>query len=347
VLHAHLCVLHAHVCVYVCLCIFVCVCVCMYVCMCVCVWLCVCVYVCMCVYMCVYVCMYVCVCVSCFLFVFFWTDLLRRYPHRQPDVLPWLGRCLRVADDPEAKAAILWMFGEYGQGLDEAPYVIEPLIDGFGDESAVVRMQLLTSAMKLFFKRPGEMQAMLGRLLRDAVADASHADVHDRALMYYRLLAHSVADAQAVVGGSRDVVVRFTEDVPSEVKDRLFEEFNTLSVMYGQPSETFMVSKPVVVRDRGGGGDGDEEIGEEGVAQGDLLEGDDENAASGGGGGGRGVVQGNWLEGVLLAGGGKNKLVLVSTPTLDPPAFQQLWGKLPVWYVDCRCPRHRHGVSCV
>ena len=32
------------------------------------------------------------------------------------------------------------------------------------------------------------MQAMLGRLLKFAIADVSNVDVHDRALFYYRIL---------------------------------------------------------------------------------------------------------------------------------------------------------------
>ena len=42
--------------------------------------------------------------------------------------------------------------------------------------------------MKLFFKRPPEMQQMLGRLLDAVISDELHQDVHDRALLYYRLL---------------------------------------------------------------------------------------------------------------------------------------------------------------
>lgn len=49
-------------------------------------------------------------------------------------------------------------------------------------------MQLLTSTVKLFFKRPPEVQKMLGRLLDSVISNEMHQDVHDRALLYYRLL---------------------------------------------------------------------------------------------------------------------------------------------------------------
>ena len=44
----------------------------------------------------------------------------------------------------------------------EAPYMLEPLVDAWEEEpSSDIKMQLLTAAVKLFFKRPPEMQVCL------------------------------------------------------------------------------------------------------------------------------------------------------------------------------------------
>ena len=44
--------------------------------------------------------------------------------------------------------------------------MIERIIKRYEDEpSTLIKLQLLTATMKLFFKRPPEMQHMLGRLL--------------------------------------------------------------------------------------------------------------------------------------------------------------------------------------
>jgi len=67
----------------------------------------------------------------------------------------------------------------------DAPYLLEPLATGFGDEEVAVRLALLTAALKLFFARPPECQALLGAALAAAAADANQ-DVRDRGLMYYR-----------------------------------------------------------------------------------------------------------------------------------------------------------------
>lgn len=64
----------------------------------------------------------------------------------------------------QGKAAVVWIIGEYGDLISSAPYLLEPLIDSYNEEvSASVRIELLSASMKLFFKRPPEVQKMLGR----------------------------------------------------------------------------------------------------------------------------------------------------------------------------------------
>jgi len=95
-------------------------------------------------------------------------ELLRVYPERAPNVVPSLHRCLKKMDGEESgRAAVVWMLGEYGQLIDDAPYLLEPLIDGVNEEPSVqVKCELLTASVKLFFKRPPELHAMLGRLFK-------------------------------------------------------------------------------------------------------------------------------------------------------------------------------------
>jgi hypothetical protein len=64
-----------------------------------------------------------------------------------------------------------------------------------------VKLALLTAATKLFFARPPECKALLGSLFQQSLAGdlASCPDVHDRALLYYRLLRTDVEAAKRVV----------------------------------------------------------------------------------------------------------------------------------------------------
>ncbi|PPD77803.1 hypothetical protein GOBAR_DD25254 [Gossypium barbadense] len=104
--------------------------------------------------------------------------------------------------------------------------------------TAVVRLHLLTAMMKCFFKRPPETQSALGAALAAGIADF-HQDVHDRALFYYRILRYNVSVAERVVNPPKQAVSVFADTQSSEIKDRIFDEFNSLSVLYQKPSYMF------------------------------------------------------------------------------------------------------------
>ncbi|POO03918.1 AP-1, 2,4 complex subunit beta [Trema orientale] len=167
-------------------------------------------------------------------------DLLRKYPQWSHDCIAVVGNisCKNI-QEPKAKAALIWMLGEYSQDMHDAPYILEGLIENWDDEhSAEVRLHLLTAVMKCFFKRPPETQKALGAALAAGLADF-HQDVHDRALFYYRLLQYNVTVAERVVNPPKQAVSVFADTQSSEIKDRIFDEFNSLSVVYQKPSYMF------------------------------------------------------------------------------------------------------------
>mmetsp|Transcript_7655 Transcript_7655/g.11522 ORF Transcript_7655/g.11522 Transcript_7655/m.11522 type:complete len:834 (-) Transcript_7655:328-2829(-) len=172
-------------------------------------------------------------------------DVLRRYPERRFDILPSLARYLRELDDsaPLGRAAAVWIVGNWGQEITEAPYLLESLIDDYTNESNPdVKLALLCTATRLFFKRPPEMQAMLGRLLQSALEDQSNTDVRDRALFYLRLLRTDIKRAKKVIDAhdpSALIVGAFAENTTG-LADRLFEYFNTLAIVFGQTPDQFV-----------------------------------------------------------------------------------------------------------
>lgn len=95
---------------------------------------------------------------------------------------------------------------------------------------------------------------MMGRLFKACLAEGVTASVHDRALLYYRLLRTDVAQAAAVIGGdgSAPPVESFTEDKRTPADEAVWAEFNTLSVVYGKPSEMFIQPDHLIKDVRGG-----------------------------------------------------------------------------------------------
>jgi hypothetical protein len=199
-------------------------------------------------------------------------------------------------DEPGGRVALAYLLGEFGEVVPEAPYVLEPALASFEEEpDARVRLELLTAAAKLFFKRPPEMRAMLQTALQAGCLDADQ-DVHDRAAMYVRLLARDPDAAARVVGGleQKNKVHNFSDARERDkYAPQIFDEFNTLSVLYREPAFVFcdesaaggrvVPRAPSALDLRGGDGDGG---GGAGMPGDSLIDFGGDDAVSGGGAGG-------------------------------------------------------------
>lgn len=166
-------------------------------------------------------------------------DVLRTFPQHARLVVTELPNWTRKMEDNAGKCACVWMLGTFGKNVESAPYLLEELIQDWKNLHPSVKLQVLTASATLFFERPGEMQPILGQLFAVATLD-QNIDVHDRAYLYYRLFQTSLADAQRVIAGPKEILQNFAEDQSYIVIDKLFAEFNTLSVMYGEPAERFI-----------------------------------------------------------------------------------------------------------
>ena len=172
-------------------------------------------------------------------------NMLRKYPSQFEEALDRLKGIMRNVEEREGKCAVLWLLGEYGEHFIEAPYILEEFILRYDDEeSSEVKLELLSSSMKLFFKKAPEMQKMLGNLLNKAVKDNHKIDVRDRGAFYYRLLEHSVSKAEEIVNCPKVIVDTFADAADDEVIDQVYQEFNTLAVIYRKPSAMFVNEEP-------------------------------------------------------------------------------------------------------
>eukprot|EP00951_Prasinocladus_malaysianus_P003296 scaffold23370_cov52-Prasinocladus_malaysianus.AAC.2 len=99
-------------------------------------------------------------------------DLLRRYPERADECIAAVSGVtpLDIADS-EARAAYVWLLGEHGKSIQDAPYLLEALAEVFSEQTSFVQLSLLTACMKLFFQRPPECQRLLGSVLKAGTSD--------------------------------------------------------------------------------------------------------------------------------------------------------------------------------
>ena len=99
---------------------------------------------------------------------------------------------------------------------------------------------LFISVFKLFFKRAPETKALLQKQFQEVMNNGVDAHMKQRAFFIYRLMQRDMAKAQELALSNNGTFTEFFEDKNDEVRERLFQEFNSLSVVYQKPSERFL-----------------------------------------------------------------------------------------------------------
>merc|ERR1711920_557826 len=81
-------------------------------------------------------------------------DIFRKYPNQYESIIATLCENLESLDEPEAKASMIWILGEYAERIDNVDEILDSFLTNFHDEPTIVQLQLLTGIVKLFLKKP-------------------------------------------------------------------------------------------------------------------------------------------------------------------------------------------------
>lgn len=66
-------------------------------------------------------------------------DIFRKYPNKYESIISTLCENLDTLDEPEARASMIWIIGEYAERIDNADELLESFVEGFHDENTQVR----------------------------------------------------------------------------------------------------------------------------------------------------------------------------------------------------------------
>ncbi|KAM3618550.1 uncharacterized protein V6R79_021700 [Siganus canaliculatus] len=172
-------------------------------------------------------------------------DLVWVCPQCSDTVCLALEGCEETLQDSQGTQALLWLLGVYGEQVSSAPYTLEVFIDGVRSEASPgVKMELLTTTMRLFLCRPAETQDMLGRLLHYCIEEETDMCVRDQALLYYRLLHCGIEETRKVLQGRRsDPSLGVLIGRPAEPISTWAGTFNTLQPLKQGAVETEAASR--------------------------------------------------------------------------------------------------------
>ncbi|WFC97254.1 beta-adaptin [Malassezia brasiliensis] len=170
-------------------------------------------------------------------------DIFRKYPHQYTRIIPALCANLDVIDEPEAKASLVWIIGEYAERINNAEEQLAACLAEFTDDVPAVQFQTLTAIVKLFLKKPDSelAQRIVQDVLTKATQECDNADLRDRAYIYWRLLSSADGDAaRHVVLAPPPPITLPPTSVSRALLNELIHELSLLSSVYHKPASSFI-----------------------------------------------------------------------------------------------------------
>ena len=167
---------------------------------------------------------------------------LNKFPDAAAICVPSISRIkFQVLNTSEARSSFIWILGQFGDEVQDAPYILENLCEGFGSSENSLKLTMLTSVVSLFCKRPAECLPLARKILSESLRDVDYM-LSERARVYAKLLNTLGTNGTKLVVHLPPIVTgqNRATDLSEEIQDKLFDEWNSLSVVYGAPAMTFI-----------------------------------------------------------------------------------------------------------
>jgi AP-2 complex subunit beta-1 len=173
-------------------------------------------------------------------------NIFRKYPNQYESIISTLCENLDSLDEPEAKAAMIWVIGQYADRIEDSDVLLEDFLDSFQDETHEVQLALLTATVKLFIQRPTRGSSLVPRVLKWATEETDNPDLRDRGYMYWRLLSSAPEEAKKVVMGEKPAITaEESEKLDPGTLEEMCLNVGTLATVYLKPvNQVFRSARP-------------------------------------------------------------------------------------------------------
>jgi AP-2 complex subunit beta-1 len=173
------------------------------------------------------------------------SNIFRKYPNQYESIISTLCENLDSLDEPEAKAAMIWVIGQYASRIENSDALLEDFLYSFSDEPVEVQLALLTATVKLFIQRPTKGQELVPKVLKWATEDTDNPDLRDRGYMYWRLLSSDMATAKSIVMGEKPAITAESEKLDPATLEEMCLNVGTLATVYLKPvQQVFRSARP-------------------------------------------------------------------------------------------------------
>ena len=162
-------------------------------------------------------------------------NIFRKYPNQYENIIGHVIQNIDDLDEPEAKAAIIWIIGQYADRIENSDGLLQDYLATFHDETVEVQLALLTATVKFFIQRPTKGQELVPQVLKWCTEETDDPDLRDRGYMYWRLLSTDPAAARQIVMGQKPPISAESEKLDNRTLEELCLNVGTLATVYLKP----------------------------------------------------------------------------------------------------------------
>ncbi|KAF9885690.1 hypothetical protein FE257_012672 [Aspergillus nanangensis] len=162
-------------------------------------------------------------------------NIFRKYPNQYENIISQVIQNIDELDEPEAKAAIIWIIGQYADRIENSDGLLQDYLATFHDETVEVQLALLTATVKFFIQRPTKGQQLVPQVLKWCTEETDDPDLRDRGYMYWRLLSTDPTAARQVIMGQKPPISAESEKLDPRTLEELCLNVGTLATVYLKP----------------------------------------------------------------------------------------------------------------
>jgi AP-2 complex subunit beta-1 len=172
-------------------------------------------------------------------------NIFRKYPNQYESIITTVIANIDDLDESEAKAAIVWIIGQYADRIENADDLLKDYLATFHDEPVEVQLALLTATVKLFIQRPTKGSPLVPQVLKWCTEETDDPDLRDRGYMYWRLLSTDPETAKKIVMGPKPPITAESEKLDPVTLEELCLNVGTLATIYLKPvQQVFRTARP-------------------------------------------------------------------------------------------------------
>lgn len=166
-------------------------------------------------------------------------DIFRKYPGQFDSAVNAICEASQHINEPFGRAALVWIVGEHADRIPTAPEMLDVFLNTLHEETAIVQLQILTAAVKLYLLRGAENEELVQRALSFATEATDNVDLRERGIFYARILHANVKAAHDVVITQKPAFNNSENEIEPDLYRMLLTRIGTIASIYHEPVSRF------------------------------------------------------------------------------------------------------------